>query len=168
MQKILIVPAVAVAAMLMVACSDVGSQTRQAAEANQTSLRTSHPVPRLQHSEELDNLIRRANVLNQINMTGCVDVYGFGIGLLWRGFVDGKVSSLNSYLLPGDEVRVGPVVVEAPDVDGAYGENAQGIFFFTPEGAYMEFGNATYAYTDQCLQTTAQPLLVSAVPAETE
>ena len=34
-----------------------------------------------------------------------------------------------------------------PDVDGSYGENDTGIFFFTPDGKYIEW-TGTYLYSD--------------------
>lgn len=34
-----------------------------------------------------------------------------------------------------------------PDVDGSYGENDNGIFFFTPDGKYIEW-TGIYIYTD--------------------
>ena len=81
--------------------------------------------------------------------------------------VKGKVSSLNSYLTPLDKVLddphgsydAGSVVVSAPDIDGAYGENADGIFFFTTEGAYVEW-QGDYMVSDQPLKLTTQPELV--------
>ena len=66
----------------------------------------------------------------------------------------GKVSSLNSWLTPDywyDEVAStgnnGEELVEMPDVDGTYGSNDDGIFFFTVDGKYIEW-NGTYLYTD--------------------
>lgn len=72
--------------------------------------------------------------------------------------VDGKVSSLNSYLTPDSEyyelVGTGGGTLEdykpnkwLPDVDGTYGENDNGIFFFTPDGKYIEW-TGEYLYSD--------------------
>lgn len=72
--------------------------------------------------------------------------------------VDGKVSSLNSYLTPDSEyyelVGTGGGTLEdykpnkwLPDVDGTYGENDSGIFFFTPDGKYIEW-TGEYLYSD--------------------
>lgn len=67
--------------------------------------------------------------------------------------VDGKVSSLNSFLTPdseyyeyngGEYTRRNEWI---PDVDGSYGENDSGIFFFTPDGKYIEW-TGTYLYSD--------------------
>lgn len=68
--------------------------------------------------------------------------------------VDGKVSSLNSFLTPDSEyyelVYGGSYEREnkwLADVDGSYGENDNGIFFFTPDGKYIEW-TGTYLYSD--------------------
>lgn len=148
------------------------AKTRAAAESNQTTLLTATPIPVLQRSEERENLIKRASRLNQLNMTGCVSVFTPNGVLLYQGIVDGKVSSLNSYLLPGDQQSSGvsggytdtTVVIEAPDIDGAYGANADGVFFFNADSdAYIEAANVTYIFTDQCLKTEQKPLLVRQV-----
>ena len=167
------------AVMLLSACSGGGAQssgavTRQAAEANQDALLASSPIPQLSRSEERENLIKRAQRLNQQNMVGCVSIFTPNGVLLYQGVVDGKVSSLNSYLLPGDVITRDPgslgggnVAVEAPDIDGAYGQNADGVFLFNADSdAYVEAGNVTYIYTDQCLKTEQKPLLVQTVSAE--
>lgn len=63
----------------------------------------------------------------------------------------GKVSSLNSWLTPDmwQEYYSNGAVIEKemPDVDGTYGSNDDGIFFFTVDGKYIEW-NGTYLYTD--------------------
>jgi len=69
-----------------------------------------------------------------------------------RFVVDGKVSSLNSYLTPDSElyecVTGGSCENEwIPDVDGSYGNNDNGIFFFTTDGKYIEW-TGTYLYSD--------------------
>lgn len=75
--------------------------------------------------------------------------------------VDGKVSSLNSFLTPDSECyEIGGESTDnsiyyngtqendwLADVDGSYGENDNGIFFFTPDGKYIEW-TGTYLYSD--------------------
>ncbi len=78
-----------------------------------------------------------------------------GNAVVGRFVVDGKVSSLNSYLTPSnvDTVKGGSsagyttITTEMADVDGSYGENDSGIFFFTPNGNYIEWTGA-YLYSD--------------------
>lgn len=78
--------------------------------------------------------------------------------------VDGKITSLNSYLTPDSEyyekntsyssdINISNRRVDRysnkwlPDVDGSYGSNDNGIFFFTPDGKYIEW-TGTYLYSD--------------------
>lgn len=67
--------------------------------------------------------------------------------------VDGKVSSLNSYLTPDSEYyeyqdgEYNNINRWLPDIDGSYGSNDNGIFFFTTDGKYVEW-TGTYLYSD--------------------
>lgn len=67
--------------------------------------------------------------------------------------VDGKVTSLNSYLTPDSEYyerSCGSGCTNnrwLPDVDGSYGTNDNGIFFFTTDGKYIEW-TGLYLYSD--------------------
>lgn len=84
--------------------------------------------------------------------------------ILGRFTVDGKVTSLNSFLTPDSEFyekdtnyRSGNSEASRSvedfsnkwlaDVDGSYGENDNGIFFFTNDGKYIEF-TGEYLYSD--------------------
>lgn len=68
-----------------------------------------------------------------------------------RFVVDGKVSSLNSFLTPSNidtyYTQGAVITTEMADVDGSYGENDNGIFFFTPNGNYIEW-TGEYLYSD--------------------
>lgn len=69
--------------------------------------------------------------------------------------VDGKVTSLNSFLTPSNvdstygnrDGGYTTITTEMADVDGSYGENDSGIFFFTPDGKYIEW-TGSYLYSD--------------------
>lgn len=116
----------------------------------------------ISYSLERYNLIRRAYWVNgqreKANTLTCEITKPLGYIVLFAGnavvgrfVVDGKVSSLNSYLSP-DYVEVyyangGVITTELADVDGSYGENDSGIFFFTPDGKYVEW-TGTYLYSD--------------------
>ena len=54
------------------------------------------------------------------------------------------------------------VVVDSPQLDGSYGSNGDGIFFFTTEGAYVEW-NGEYMVSDYPLKLSTQPELVRVV-----
>ena len=72
-----------------------------------------------------------------------------GVGIVDSYVVDGKVSSLNSYLTPDSEYYSTGSSVNRwlPDIDGSYGSNDGGIFFFTVDGHYKEW-NGHYLYSD--------------------
>lgn len=133
-------------------------------------LQANQPTPTdIDYSLERYNLIRRAYWVNgqreKANALPCEVEKPLGYIVLFTEsgavvgsfVVDGKVSSLNSYLSPDSEwyeqeywsdgsSRKGPNDWLA-DVDGSYGENDNGIFFFTPDGKYLEW-TGTYLYSD--------------------
>lgn len=125
-------------------------------------LQSRQPTPTdIDYSLERYNLIRRAYWVNgqreKANTLVCEVDKPLGYIILFtdngavvnRFVVDGKVSSLNSYLTPDSEkYAAGQYSVSwLADVDGSYGENDAGIFFFTPDGKYVEW-TGTYLYSD--------------------
>lgn len=108
------------------------------------NLTSRQPTPTdIDYSLEHYNLIRRSYWVNgQLTEGG---------GVVGRFIVDGKVSSLNSFLSPDyiEEVYSAGATknTELADVDGSYGENDSGIFFFTPDGKYVEW-TGIYLYSD--------------------
>ena len=72
-----------------------------------------------------------------------------GNTVVGKFIVDGKVSSLNSFLTPDTKYPSydSTYNVWLADVDGSYGENDSGIFFFTTDGKYIEW-NGDYLYSD--------------------
>lgn len=113
----------------------------------------------IEYSLERYNLIRRAYWVNgqreKANALVCEIEKPLGYVVLFSGnvavgrfVVDGKVSSLNSYLSPdSDCYATSGYASWLADVDGTYGENDNGIFFFTPDGKYIEW-TGTYLYSD--------------------
>lgn len=122
----------------------------------------------INYSLERYNLIRRAYWVNgqreKADTLVCQVDKPFGYIVLFAGnavvgrfVVDGKVSSLNSFLSPNYVEKIsrysgdygGNIVIstELADVDGSYGENDNGIFFFTPDGKYVEW-TGEYLYSD--------------------
>lgn len=121
------------------------------------------PAPTdLDYSLERYNVIRRAYWVNgqrEKAMSlpcaverplGYIVLFSNSGAVIGRFIVDGKVSSLNSYLFPAywdilndsDEEQV-----EVPGIDGCYGENVSGIFFFTTDGKYIEW-TGDFLYSD--------------------
>ena len=116
----------------------------------------------INYSLERYNLIRRAYWVNgqreKANTLVCSIEKPLGYIVLFSGntvvgsfVVDGKVSSLNSFLTPSFVDSYwssgGVITTEMADVDGSYGENDSGIFFFTPDGKYIEW-TGSYLYSD--------------------
>lgn len=125
------------------------------------ALASNQPTPTdLTYSLERYNLIRRAYWVNgmkeaamsvkrpaEVPMGYCVLFTESGT-VIGQFSVDGKVTSLNSFLTPSTQATGGGGAKEIPDVDGSYGENDVGIFFFTPQWQYIEW-DAHYLYSDE-------------------
>lgn len=136
-------------------------KTKEAANTLQGNQETPTDI---NFSLERYNLIRRAYWVNgqreKADTLICEVDKPLGYIVLFTGntvvgnfIVDGKVSSLNSFLTPDSEYYEyygGDYSCKnnwLADVDGSYGENDSGIFFFTPDGKYIEW-NGTYLYSD--------------------
>ena len=131
------------------------------------TLSSNQPTPTdINYSLERYNLIRRAYWVNgqreKANALLCAIEKPLGYIVLFAGnttvgrfVVDGKVSSLNSFLTPSNVDKsygsssggYTTLTTEMADVDGSYGENDNGIFFFTPDGRYIEW-TGEYLYSD--------------------
>lgn len=134
---------------------------RQKTLAIANKLSDAQPTPSdIDFSLERYNLIKRAYWVNgqreKAEAVVCQVERPLGYIVLFTGnavigsfIVDGKVSSLNSYLTPDSEYYgCGSGTIRwLADVDGSYGENDSGIFFFTPDGKYIEW-TGEYLYSD--------------------
>lgn len=134
------------------------------------------PAPTdLSYSLERYNLIRRAYWVNgqreKANALVCeiekplgyIVLFSDNGSVIGRFVVDGKVSSLGSYLFPsfvdvdrysnqaGDlsasNYSDSIFTVELPGIDGGYGSNVIGVFFFTVDGRYIEW-TGDFLYSD--------------------
>ena len=130
-------------------------------------LQSNQPTPTdIDYSLERYNLIRRAYWVNgkreKANTLPCevtkplgyITLFTESGAIVGSFIVDGKVSSLNSFLTPDSEFydkNGGSSTIHTnnwlADVDGSYGENDNGIFFFDTMGNYIEW-TGTYLYTD--------------------
>lgn len=146
-------------AMMFAGCEENGTRadswnTIHTAE----DLQKNQPTPTdIEYSLERYNLIRRAYWVNGqrekaialpcsvVKPLGYIVLFTEGGGVVGSFIVDGKVSSLNSYLTP-DTMNY-PDGRWIADIDGSYGENDAGIFFFTPDGKYIEW-TGIYLYSD--------------------
>lgn len=173
MKKWIFCAGMIVIVFIMTACSTdsisatSGSAADKAAQKEvANTLASNQPTPTdIDYSLERYNLIRRTYWVNgqreKANMLVCEIEKPLGYIVLFAGnttvgrfIVDGKVSSLNSFLTPdseyyevcygGDYTKINSWLA---DVDGSYGENDNGIFFFTPDGKYVEW-TGEYLYSD--------------------
>lgn len=137
------------------------------------SCQKNQPTPTdINYSLERYNLIKRAYWVNgqreKANTLPCAIEKPLGYIVLFTEsgsvvgsfVVDGKVSSLNSFLTPDSEYYEKIRSTDESgwnarttnnnwlaDVDGSYGENDNGIFFFTTDGKYIEW-TGVYLYSD--------------------
>lgn len=175
MKKIISILLVCVIGLCMLTgCSDVSTERPTTDVQKQQSiaknLEQSQPTPTdIDYSLERYNLIRRAYWVNGQREKalalpcpvdkplGYVVLMLEGVGIVGNYVIDGKVSSLNSFLTPDSEYyeqgyyssgsSMGNGNSWLADVDGSYGENDNGIFFFTTDGKYIEW-TGTYLYSD--------------------
>ena len=141
----------------------------------QNRLSTNQPTPtEFEYSLERFNLIKRAywingmrDIANSLELPvesmpiGYVALFAYDGTMIAAHAVVGKVSSLNSYLTKDENCANEWFNIEGisgdghsevvcrtlADVDGSYGVNDNGIFFFNTYGEYIEW-NGTYYYSD--------------------
>ena len=142
---------------VLTGCSDTDKARQLEVAAN---LEEAQQTPTdIDYSLERYNLIRRAYWVNGQREKalalpcsiekplGYVILITDNGAILGNFVVDGKVSSLNSFLTPDTTYPNSIGANWLADVDGSYGENDAGIFFFTPDGKYIEW-TGTYLYSD--------------------
>lgn len=166
----------AISGFVLSACETTTSTSNTAAhqaqstaiEENQKRLNKNYEIPKLEKSLEIENNHRRLEFLNKSDAIGYVYLMSHGKVVTFYP-IRGKVSSLNSYSTAmeqivdesgkpcnqggschGSSYNYSGYIVEAPDIDGSYGQNVEGIYFFTTEGAYVEW-NGEYMYTSEPL-----------------
>ncbi len=162
---IAIICLVVIMALMFIGCTGKTGAEKDVQKTldNASKLQTNQPTPTdIQYSLERYNLVRRTYWVNgqreMANTLPCEVQKPLGYIVLFSGntiianfVVDGKVSSLNSYLTPDSEYYEKTSGSSnndwLADVDGSYGENDNGIFFFTPDGKYIEW-TGTYLYSD--------------------
>lgn len=155
----------------------VDSAYNEAAKANEDAIKnviSNDTLPTIERSLERENIKRRVEFINQADRIGYLYLISDNGQLIKEVQVLGKVSSLNSYLTPMEQIEwfrsvdVGdgygdvPIVTQAADLDGTYGENAEGIFWFTPDEVYQEW-SGMYFYSSERMTFTTQPLLIEQI-----
>ena len=163
MKKCAVILVLALLLVSLCSCAESGARqdVRNTVELAD-KLQENQPTPNdIEYSLERYNLIRRTYWVNGMRERAaslpCEVERPLGYIVLFSGnaavgqfVVDGKVSSLNSFLTPDSEYyekNNGYNNKWLADVDGSYGENDIGIFFFTPDGKYIEW-SGDYLYSD--------------------
>lgn len=171
-KKILIILVLCLLAFTVTGCEMEKGSTRQDIENTFSignKLVDGQPTPTdIDYSLERYNLIKRAYWVNGMRdkaralpspiadmPLGYIVLLTDNGAVVGRFVVDGKVSSLNSYLTPDSEFYEEDLTLAGsgkgnhwlPDIDGSYGSNDNGIFFFTTDGKYIEW-TGTYLYSD--------------------
>lgn len=150
------------------------SSYQESAEKNEEAVKdliSNDSLPQIEKSLERENIKRRIEFINQPDRIGYLYLLSDSGQLIREVQVLGKVSSLNSYLTPMEQIEWfkdidlgdgwGDVAIttQAPDLDGTYGENAEGVFWFDADGVYQEW-NGLYHYSSQRLTFSVQPILI--------
>lgn len=167
--------------LLLASCSQ--PQPKSSSEVNREEQQTltdiiaailaNQPAPGLDWSQERAQVARRAELFANPEKLGWMYLVDGGKVLAVYP-IKGKVSSLNSYLTaqemsysfrPCSGCSIVTFMVPAPDIDGTYGRNVDGVFAFTPENAYVEW-NGKYMYCDQPLNLATTPDIVYVAPLE--
>nr|DAH08635.1 MAG TPA: hypothetical protein [Caudoviricetes sp.] len=163
-KKFVFVFAAAFVSLGITGCEEIdGSYSDQSNTASiGNKLSKNQPTPTdIDYSLERYNLIKRAYWVNGMRdkanslaspiadmPLGYVVLFTESGDVVGQFTIDGKVTSLNSFLTPDSERYSSQYGIDwLPDVDGSYGENDNGIFFFTTDGKYVEW-TGTYIYSD--------------------
>lgn len=189
MMKFLSIPLLLVAGLVLSGCSDstvVAESSQKEAqrvlEETQKRLQDKVPVPQINNSQTRKAIAERARLFDSENKVTYIYLVNFGKVMAFYP-VKGQVVSLQSYLTPVEKIVSANgdscsgtgygncsggdgdqgYVVATPDLDGTYGENAEGIFFFTADtNAYVEW-KGDYMVSDQPLKLATTPELIREV-----
>lgn len=159
-------------------------QQQLSKEDNLNLLYQKVPTPKVVTAQERKLVAKRVQIFDKDNKLGYVYVFISGVSTpLGYYTVFGKVASLNSFLVPQqritDEAVVkyydgstnvrhvgGWYVLDDADLDGTYGNNIEGVFFFTDSNTYVELptnGCLSYLYSDQPLPIKVPKLNIGSI-----
>jgi hypothetical protein len=146
-------------------------EVKQTEKQQQIHAKTT-PIPELQTSTERVNLIKRLKLINDNNKVMFIYLMSDSGLIVMQDTIKGKVSSLNSYLTTPQQLIANNGescsstlntstcnVVDSPDLDGTYGKNPEGVFWFNDTGAYREW-TGKYVVSDQEFSITTPITLV--------
>jgi hypothetical protein len=137
------------------------SQEQEMTEANQKTLIAVQPPVRLSWSLEREQINKRTKLWNDPNKVSYIYLVSYGKVMAFYT-IKGKVSSVNSQITNPEQKVTGSsgnITLPSPAEDGSYGENGDGIFFFTTDGTYVEWAGE-YMLADKPLKMSTPPALV--------
>jgi hypothetical protein len=166
-----IIAAVLAMSLLLTACPGSGEKKPAVNAAGQrqtqsvvSRLQRSIPAYEPRDSAERRNLNERLKRWENPNKIGYIALVALDGTLVWYGTIKGKPSSLNSHVT-NDQDRecsgtdgTGCTTRPSPDLDGSWGDNPQGVFFFDTAGIYHEW-SGTYFLSDAPSKLSQQPKL---------
>ncbi len=151
---------------MLVGCDDTEQNKEYDINAKQLGIfQNTQPIPQITYSNTRAAVIKRIERWNDPNKVSYIYLVNYGRVMAFYT-VKGSVESKKSYLSPTMKPLSGyssTPVVDAPDVDGTYGDNADSIFFFNSDDVYVEW-SGDYLWVDQPLQFVTQPELVYVAP----
>ena len=161
MKKLLIVLSIA-SAFALTGCFDSTAKLEQElTEANQERLLNTQPPVQLDWSLEREQINKRTSLWNDPNKVSYIYLVSYGKVMAFYT-IKGKVSSVNSQITNPTQITKrfsGAFTMPSPAEDGSYGENGDGIFFFTTDGTYVEWAGE-YMLADKPLKMATPPALV--------
>lgn len=152
------------------ACDSASGQAQQQSEqvaSTMSKLLAAVPAPQLDNSLERANISKRLTTFSDSNKISYIYLVSFGKVMAFYT-VKGKITSGGKRLTPQNQIayqELGTpdnVVVEAPELDGTYGSSNPYVFFWTTDGAYVQW-SGEYMLSDQPLQLTTAPELVRTI-----
>ena len=153
--------------------SDIQAYDQQVTADVYKDLVKAVPAPHPTDSVERRNLSKRLERFNVPSKISYIYLINYG-KIMGYFVVKGKVSSVSSAMtctqqLVEDGGAINQYsqvhVVESPQLDGSYGTNGEGIFFFTDTDTYVEW-KGDYMLCDSPLKLAQPPELVQQVPAK--
>lgn len=162
MKKVIVI---AILALTLAGCYDgTASKEQQMTERNQEHLLDIQPPTQLDWSLERENINKRTKLWNDPNKVSYIYLISYGKVMAFY-VIKGKASSVNSQITnPEQLIRTpsGRYLMPSPAEDGSYGENGDAIFFFTTDGAYVEWAGE-YMLADKPLKMATAPTLVRTI-----
>ena len=131
-------------------CFEDGRDTAEKYQKNmEITANDAVQIPEVKYFPERKTIARWSDTWNLPGVISYVYLVSYG-KILGYYVVDGKPASTRSYLLPEESYYANGAVLSNPDIDGTYGENNQGIRFFTAEGIASEWAGdgACYLYSN--------------------